>query len=188
MEIITIVLLAIGLSFDTFAISVSSGLAIREIKFLSALRIAFGLALFQGGMLLIGGIAGGQIKDFITEFAHWVAFVILIILGVKMIFESLKPKEEKTHFNPLNIWVLISISIATSLDALAVGISYTLSNTNNIFIASLIVAFVTGVVAMLGILFGKNTGKILGQRMEIIGGIILILIGIKILAEHTFLN
>lgn len=187
MEIITILLLAIGLSFDTFAISVSSGLAIREIKFLTALRIAFSLALFQGGMLLIGGVAGWQIKDLITGFDHWIAFGLLIILGVRMIIESLKPKEEKKHFNPLNIWVLISISIATSLDALAVGISYTLSNTNNIFIASLIVAFVTGVVAMLGILFGKKTGKIIGQRMEILGGIILIIIGIKILAEHTLM-
>lgn len=187
MEIITLLLLAIGLSFDTFAVSVSSGLALRKINFVKALRIAFSLALFQGGMLLIGGIAGSSIKDFISDFDHWVAFTLLFILGVRMIIEGLKLKEQKKNFNPLNFIVLISMSIATSIDALAVGISYALSNTNSIYIASLIIAFVTGVVSMLGILFGKNTGKLFGQKMEILGGIILIIIGIKILVEHTLM-
>ena len=182
LEFITILLIAIGLCFDSFAVSVSSGLMMKHITFYNAMKIAFSLAFFQGLMPLIGWLAGKSISKYLLDYDHWIAFGLLSIIGIRMIFESLKPDEEKT-FNPLNIWVLITISIATSIDALVVGLSFAFLKTD-IYSSLIIIAAVTFFAAMLGILFGKKAGNKLGKQMEILGGIILILIGLKILIEH----
>ena len=184
MEVITIFIIAIGLCFDSFAVSVSSGLAMRDITFLKALRIAFFLALFQGGMPVLGWILGYEVKDYISEYDHWIAFTLLSIVGVKMIIESFK-KDESCRINPLNIYFLLTISVATSIDALVVGVSFALISINTpILLIGFIIGSVTFIVAMLGILFGKKTGAKYGKRMEVLGGVILIGIGLKILLEH----
>jgi putative Mn2+ efflux pump MntP len=183
MNIITILLIAVGLSFDTFAVSVSSGLTIRHIRFLQAVKIAFTLAVFQSLMPLIGWFLGNQVSGYIANYDHWVAFGLLSVLGLKMAYESLKKDKENSNFNPLNLLVLLGMAVATSIDALVIGVSFALVEIN-IYWSILVIGVVTFLVSMVGMLFGKKVGGKLGKQMEIIGGLILIGIGIKILLEH----
>ncbi len=183
MDLITILLIAVGLSFDTFAVSISSGLTIRHIRFFQAVKIAFTLAFFQSLMPLIGWILGNQVSGLIANYDHWVAFGLLSVLGMKMAYESLKKDEENSNFNPLNLVVLLGMAVATSIDALVVGVSFALIEIN-IYWSILIIGVVTFLVSMVGMLFGKKVGGKLGKRMEIIGGVILIGIGLKILLSH----
>jgi putative Mn2+ efflux pump MntP len=185
MEILTIFLIAIGLSFDTFAVSISSGLVLRKIDFFNATKIAITLALFQAAMPVIGWLAGSGIKNYAESVDHWIAFGILALLGGKMIYESFNADPEDRSFNPLDIRVLIGMAIATSIDALIVGFSFALLN-YKIVISIGIIGAVTYIVAMLGMLFGKKIGAQMGRRMEILGGVMLILIGLKILFEHLY--
>ena len=185
MDILTIFLIAIGLSFDTFAVSVSSGLLKKEIEFFNATKIAFTLAFFQGLMPVIGWIAGLAVKDLISSFDHWVAFALLAILGIKMIWESFKSDTDKKNADPMKLKIMITMAIATSIDALVVGISFSIIDVP-IILSILIIGSVTFIVSMLGILFGKKTAGALGKKMEIFGGLILIGIGVKILIQHIF--
>lgn len=183
MEIVTIFLIAISLSFDTFAVSISSGLILRKIDFFNATKIALTLALFQSVMPVLGWLAGSGIKSYAEDFDHWIAFGILGLLGGKMIYESFTSNPEERSFNPLDIKVMIGMAIATSIDALIVGFSFALLDFK-IAVSVGIIGIVTYIVAMLGMLFGKKIGSRMGKRMEILGGIMLFLIGLKILIEH----
>jgi len=182
MDFITLLLLAIGLCFDTFAVSVSSGLLKKGILFWQAVRIAIILAIFQAIMPVFGWLGGISIKEWIEPFDHWIALGILSLLGLKMLIESQKKGENKI-INPLDLKVIITMAFATSIDALAVGISFAIIQVNMI-VAVLTIGTVTFIASMLGIFFGKKTGSRLGQRMEIVGGLIVIAIGIKIVIEH----
>lgn len=135
-------------------------------------------------MPLIGWFAGRQFSSLIGNFDHWIAFGLLSVLGIKMIFESFKPEDVKTNFNPLKFNVLLGMGIATSIDALVVGVSFAFLKTN-IWLSIAIIGFITFLVAMLGMLFGKNVGNKFGRRFEILGGFILIAIGLKILLSHV---
>lgn len=185
MELVSIFLIALGLSVDSFAASVCSGLAIKEIRFFQAVKIAFFLALFQGGMPVIGWFIGWEINELIKEFDHWIAFILLAGLGSKMIYESLTNHEEDSSFNPLKLSVLLGISVATSIDALVVGFSMALID---VFIwwPAVIIGIVTFIASMLGMLLGKKIGSQTSKRFEVLGGIVLILIGLRILIEHLF--
>jgi putative Mn2+ efflux pump MntP len=183
MEILTIILIAFSLSFDTFAVSVSSGLILRKIDFFNATKIAITLAVFQALMPLIGWLAGSGIKDYAQSADHWIAFGILGLLGGKMIYESFQTDPENRNFNPLDFKVMIGMAVATSIDALVVGFSFALLDFK-ILISVGIIGVVTYIVAMLGMLFGKKIGSRMGRRMEMLGGLMLILIGLKILIEH----
>lgn len=183
MNIISIILVAISLSFDTFAVSVSTGFAIKKIRFLQILKIALILALFQSAMPLIGWCLGSQIEKIINNYDHWIAFVLLVILGTKMIIESFKNKNETNNTNLLNTRIIIGIAIATSIDALVIGVSFAFIKMN-IFLAVIIIGLVTFIASILGIVLGKNFGHHFGNKMEIVGGIILIAIGIRILINH----
>ncbi len=177
-----LLLIAIGLSFDTFAVSVSTGLTVSQIKFWQGVRIALVLAIFQSLMPFLGWLGGIQIARYISNIDHWIAFGLLAILGIKMIVESFKNAEEK-KFNPLIFSVLVVMAIATSIDALVVGVSFALISTN-IYLAISIIGSVTFLVAMIGMLLGKNVNGKFGKKAEIIGGLILIGIGLKILLSH----
>ncbi len=183
MDFITIFLIAIGLSFDTFAVSITSGLTIKNIRFWQGVKIAITLAFFQALMPLIGWFFGKQIESLISNYDHWIAFGLLALLGFKMVYESLSNEKENSNFNPLDPLILIGMAIATSIDALVVGISFAFINMN-IYWSILIIGTVTFIVAMIGMLFGKKVGGRLGKRMEIIGGFILVGIGLKILLSH----
>jgi putative Mn2+ efflux pump MntP len=184
MDLFTTLLIAIGLSFDTFAVSVSTGLAVNQIRFWQGVRVAITLAFFQALMPLIGWFLGKQVSEYIVSVDHWVAFILLSALGFRMVYESFKKEDAPSEFNPLSRTVLIGMAIATSIDALVVGVSFAFINTR-IYFTVIVIGIVTFLVAMIGMLFGKKVGGRLGRRMEIIGGIILVGIGVKILLEHT---
>lgn len=183
MELLTIILIGFGLTGDTLAVSITSGLSMSHIRFKQALRIAVVLAIFQALMPLLGWYLGIQIKDYIIELDHWIAFILLSLIGGKMIVESLKPEEEKKEFNPLKFNVLIGMAISTSIDALIVGVSFAFINVNIVLTIG-IIWFLTFMVAMTGVLIGKKTGNLFGKKAEILGGIILIAIGAKIFIQH----
>jgi putative Mn2+ efflux pump MntP len=187
MQLITLLFLAMSLCVDSFAVSISCGLILNSITFWKATRIGFSLAFFQALMPLIGWFIGKRIEFIISSFGYWLTFSLLVIIGARMIFESLKKdKEAKNKINPLDMKVLLGMSIATSIDALVVGISFAFINVN-LYLMSFIIGFTTFFFSMLGILFGKKIGLRFGNKMEITGGIVLIVIGLKVLADHYLL-
>lgn len=192
-DFVSIVLIAFGLSMDSFAISVSSGLILPEIRFKKAIIIAFSLAFFQGIMPLLGWLAGFGFQEYVKPVDHWVAFILLAFLGLKMIRESTKKEEDRTSTNPLEAKVLVTMSLATSIDALIVGMSLAFVQSSDvsiwrkILIPVLIIGTITFIVSMLGILFGKKVGNRFGKRMEMLGGVVLLFIGLRILIEHLWL-
>lgn len=183
MDIFELLIIAISLTFDTFAVSVSTGIIDRKIMFGQAFRIAVVLGIFQAVMPVIGWATGNLFTIYFNDYDHWIAFGLLTVIGVKMIIESLKHEEDRKEFNPFKIKILLLIAIATSIDALVVGVTFAFIKINIIH-AFLIIGFTTFLVAMLGMLFGKNAGRKLGKKAEIIGGLMLIAIGVKILIEH----
>lgn len=182
MEFLFVLLLALALSFDSFAVSVSCGLYLPQITFRNALKIGLSLSFFQALLPLIGWLFGHSLKPVMDSFDHWVAFGLLALLGLKMIIGSFSKHNQKA-FNPLNPWVVIWLSLATSIDALVVGFSFALIEVH-LAITVVTIAGVTLVAAMTGILIGKKTSGMFGKRMELLGGLILIAIGLKILFAH----
>jgi manganese efflux pump family protein len=187
MEILTIFLLAIGLSFDSFAVSVCSGLNLPHIRFIQAVKIALFLALFQAFMPLIGWLVGNSMKSLIEPVDHWIAFGLLSLIGGKMVIESLINPEKRDIKNPLQIKVILTLSVATSIDALAVGFSFS-TILDQILFAVIVIGAVTFIASMLGILLGKKTGPKINKYAEVTGGAILIVIGLKLLIEHLLGN
>ena len=183
MDIVTITGIAIGLSFDTFAVSLSCGVVESRIRFREAMRIAFVLALFQGALPVFGYFLGSAVSRYIGTFDHWVAFFLLLFLGVRMIIEGLKRGEERVAVNYQRLPVLLTMAVGTSIDAFAVGISFAFLNVR-IWSAGLVIGAVTFIASMTAIRIGKSAGSHLGSRVEILGGLILAAIGIKILMEH----
>jgi putative Mn2+ efflux pump MntP len=185
MDYFTLTMLALGLSFDTFAVSVTCGLIRQEMAFWQAARIAFVFAVIQAIMPFIGWLLGSSISNIISNYDHWLAFGLLLLLGVKMIVESQKETEEKS-IDPYKLATQVKLAIATSIDALIVGLSFAFIQVS-VAPALIIIGTVTFLLAMLGMLFGKKTRGFLGSKIEILGGIILIGIGCKILVEHIVL-
>lgn len=184
-DLITYFLIGIGLSFDSFAVSVSCGLMRQEIKFRQATIIAFSLAFFQAGFPVIGWLIGSSLKDLIASFDHWIAFFLLAFVGIKMMIEGIKPDGSLQKFNPFKVMVVLGLSIATSIDALVVGLSFGLLELR-IWFAVIIIGAVTFIASMLGMLFGKYIPAKRSRQSLILGGIILTAIGIKILVEHLW--
>ncbi|MCL2480238.1 MAG: manganese efflux pump MntP family protein [Spirochaetaceae bacterium] len=186
MNIIYILGIAFALSIDAFAVSVIHGATAKDIKFKEAFLIAFSFGSFQAIMPFIGWSAGLLFKEHIQNIDHWIAFILLAIIGGKMIYGSIFGKEEKDNEynrNKLNIFTLLMLSIATSIDALAVGLSFSIINIA-IFFPVLIIGSVTFFVCLTGVYIGDRVGSMFGKKLEIAGGIILILIGARILISH----
>lgn len=183
MDYFTILAIALGLSFDTFAVSLSYGVIRSNILFRQATRVAIVLALFQGGLTVAGYFLGSIISNALKAVDHWIALGLLGFLGVKMIIEGLKKTniEERKDFS--NIIVLLTIALGTSIDAFAVGISFALLNVM-IWRSGILIGAVTFLASMTAIRIGKSAGERLGNKVEIIGGLILIGIGLKIFLEH----
>lgn len=182
MQFLILLGIAIGLSFDTFAVSVSAGISRQKIVFKDAVPVALTLAVFQAGMPLLGYLAGSQVEYLIRDYDHWVTLGLLSILGVKMIIDSFR-KAQTIEIDRLGAMRILIMAIATSVDALVVGIGFAFIHIN-IYTAILIIGTITFLASMLGMLTGKAIGGRMGKRMEILGGLILIAIGIKILLEH----
>lgn len=185
MDLLTVIILAIGLSMDSFAVSVGCGLAEQKISFRHAAKISFSLAFFQGILPIVGWYMGTGIKGYVEDIDHWIAFFLLAFLGGKMIRDSFKTVDEDDLSDIYSWKHIITLSIATSIDALVVGFSYALASTRNIFGGAIIIGAVTFFFAMLGIRIGKDVGCSFGPKVELLGGIILIAIGLKIVLQHT---
>jgi putative Mn2+ efflux pump MntP len=187
MEFVSIIIIAFGLAMDAFAVSIASGAAYKELQVKHAFRMALFFGGFQAFMPLIGALAGLSLKAYIQQADHWIAFAILSAVGGKMIYESFKISETEQNWQPSNILVLLTLSIATSIDALAVGITLSLVALN-ILTAVIIIGLVTFVLSYLGIYIGKKFGHFFENRIEAIGGLILIAIGLKILLQDLFFS
>lgn len=183
MDYFTIIAIALGLSFDTFAVSLSYGVVRNGVLFRQATVVAIVLALFQGGLTVAGYFLGSFISEFLKATDHWIALALLGFLGVKMIIEGLKKHKDEEARDLNKTLVLITIALGTSIDAFAVGISFALLNVA-IWQAGFIIGTVTFFASMTAIRIGKSAGERLGNKVEIIGGLILIAIGIKIVIEH----
>ena len=178
---IDILLISVGLAMDAFAVSICKGLSFRKINLKKSAIVGLYFGLFQALMPLIGYLFASMFKELIESVDHWIAFILLLSIGIKMIIESFD-KDNNIDDN-VNFKSMILLAIATSIDALAVGITLSFLNIN-IFIAILMIGIVTFVLSFLGALFGSKISNKLNVNFEIIGGIILITIGVKILLEH----
>ncbi len=180
-----IILIAIGLCFDTFAVSLSSGMCLPQIPRYSFLKIVSAFAFVQALFTLIGWVAGKGILPFISSVDHWIAFLILVYIGIKMIRESLSNPEE-ICLDLRKPRILFTASVATSIDALAVGVSLAMASIDMTGIAKtgIVIFVITMISAVAGIKWGRHVGLKAGRRSGVIGGIILIVIGFKILVEH----
>ncbi len=183
MDFITIVVIAIGLAMDAFAVSIASGAAYKHLKVRHTLRIAVFFGGFQAFMPLIGALAGLSFREYIADYDHWLAFIILAAVGGKMIYESFKITEAEKNYSPSNILVLLTLSVATSIDALAIGITLSLVAAS-IATAVTVIGLVTFVLSYLGVTIGKRFGHIFENKIEAFGGVILIILGVKIVLEH----
>ncbi len=183
-EIFTLSGIAVGLAMDAFAVSIVSGSVFRELHIRHALRMAFFFGAFQAFMPLLGYLAGNTFSGHIGRYDHWIAFVLLLLIGGKMIYEAFKIEEvEKKPQDPSNLVVLLALSVATSIDALAVGVTLSLVTSHILFAVAAIGAITFG-LSYLGYEIGKRMGHFFENKIEIIGGLILIAIGAKILINH----
>lgn len=182
MSFLILLLIAIGLSMDCFAVAIGTGFGNKQLKTISFLKISvfFGIAHFV--MPLLGWLVGYAFKSHIESYDHWIAFLLLLIIGIKMLIESGKKSEEKSFTIDRPVVILL-LTIATSIDALIVGLSLALLGFN-LFFSVIIISISAFLISFAGFLIGKRVGCFCGNKAEIIGGIILILIGIKILFEH----
>lgn len=182
MGLISVLLLAVALAMDAFGVSVSDGIIIKKIKFRDAFKIGIFFGGFQFIMPCIGSFIAGFAMQYIEMFDHWIAFGLLVVLGIKMIIEALR-EEKEIPKDPLGPATLTLMAIATSIDALAAGITIAAVGTP-ILVPAIIIGVVAFGFSFAGLYIGSRFGDILGEKAEILGGIMLILIGIKTLIEH----
>ena len=178
----TTLVTALGLAMDAVAVAIASGLSVKVLRWQDALKMALFFGVFQALMPLGGYFVGALFANVLAAYDHWIAFVLLSALGVKMILESKNAAEEKVA-SPFRNNKLLILSIATSLDAFAVGISFSLLEISLIETVT-IIGVVTFLLCLPAVWFGARLGKSMAKRAEIFGGLVLILIGSKILIEH----
>ncbi len=180
-------LIGTGLSFDSFAVSVSCGLIKKQISFRQALPIAASLAFFQGIFPVFGWYAGMKLHHLIGSFDHWLAFLLLGTIGFKMILEGKRQQTQAPKFDPFNLRIVLGLSIATSVDALIVGLSFGFLEISILY-PVIIIGMVTFIASMLGMLCGKNIPAKRSRQSMILGGLVLTAIGLKILIEHIWFH
>lgn len=188
MTIFELIILAITLSFDTFAVSIGGGISMPNMDIKRRGLIISFFSVFQASFLFLGWLVGGKFAQYITGWDHWIALIILCYLGFKMIKESLSKDEENQFNNELSVKKITILSIATSIDAIAVGISIAMIHLQSVkvIILTTITLLVTAIAALFGLVCGQKLGVKIGKRAELVGGIVLILIGLKVAVEHLF--
>ncbi len=178
---------AIGLAMDAFAVSIAAAVVLCGITKRQVFRFVWHFGLFQSGMLLLGWIAGSTVVGYIKAWDHWVAFLLLLLIGARAIWESLVVESARPTYDPTRGWSLVVLSVATSIDALAVGLSFAAIGEEGILFTAAVVGVAASALSALGMLAGVRLGRRFGRHMERVGGIVLILIGVKVLLEHTIL-
>lgn len=191
MTVLEMILLALGVSVDAFSVSVSRSMICHKKVWKNAASAAFFFGGFQFVMPMIGGWISSFIGPFLYSVDHYIAFILLALVGGKMIWESIHVEDQteltESEENPFGLKILFLLGIATSIDAMAVGASIILAGNNFIKIllpASILMGIITGLISFIGVLTGKLAGKLLNFKMELIGGTVIILIELKILIEH----
>ncbi len=185
MSFFSILSISFGLAMDAFAVSVSGGAAVSRDKIKKLMLLALSFGVFQGLMPLLGWWCAGSFRVHIESYDHWIAFGLLAIIGGKMVYESFGDSDDNSDFK-LNLWSIIVLSVATSIDAFAAGAGLSCVGAG-IFVPVIVIGLVTFLLSSAGVLIGKRTGRLLEKKAVLIGGIVLIGIGIKILIEHKAL-
>jgi putative Mn2+ efflux pump MntP len=184
-KLLEIILIAIGLSMDAFAISITFGLSVNKPKIIEYFIPGIYFGIFQALMPFIGYFAGTLFAYRIQQFDHWIAFVLLGFIGGKMIKESFSPEEEKAKENSFRFITMLLLAIATSIDALVVGVTFAFFEVN-IYFVIIIIGLTTFSISILGVKIGNIFGKKYKSKAEFIGGAALVLLGVKIIIEHLF--
>jgi putative Mn2+ efflux pump MntP len=186
-DFIPIFVIALGLSADCFAVSLAAGVALRHIPARLATRVSLAFGIFQAGMTLVGWLAGSTVIDYISGYDHWLAFALLAFVGGHMLWEAFHDMEgEDRRSARIASWpVLFILAVATSLDALAVGLSFAFLQVR-IFNAAFTIGLIAAAITVFGLYLGRRVGRFVGRRAEIVGGLILISIGVRILFTHLF--
>lgn len=182
MDTLALLLMAVGLSMDVFVVSIASGLSVKGSRLGLAAKLATLFGFFHIIMVLLGWLLGTGLRDLITNFDHWIAFGLLLVIGIKMIMETFESQEKLKSSNFL---VLIALAVATSIDALAVGVSFAFLDTA-IISAAVIIGCTAAIFSFIGVFAGHKGRDVFGRWPDLFGGLILIGIGVKILFEHIF--
>lgn len=183
MNLLTVLFIAFGLSMDAVAVAMANGCAAKKVELRQVLRLAFFFGLFQLLMPVIGWLAGWGFKKIISSFDHWLAFILLTFIGGKMMLEARRGHDSRMETKPLSLPVLLTLAVATSIDALAVGLSFSLLAVN-IIAPVLLIGLVTFCLSLLAVFVGHRFGTWFAGKVEVLGGAILVAIGLKILLEH----
>lgn len=185
MDGITLTVIAVALAMDAFAVALATGLTLPELTYRHLFRFGFHFGLFQGLMPICGWLAGINLRSQIEAVDHWVAFILLFCVGSKMLWDAYNSEEASPRpSDPTRGISLVMLSIATSIDALAIGLSLAVLGIK-IWTPALVIGLTAGILTVAGMLLGRKLGSVWGFRVEIAGGALLILIGTKILLEHT---
>jgi putative Mn2+ efflux pump MntP len=185
MNVPIVLSIALALAMDAFTVSIGISLKPGQVGVRQAIRLSVSFGLFQFLMASLGWLAGKKILPLIRTFDHWVAFGLLFLIGCRMIYSSFQPQEAPLarRSDPTKGWPLFVLSVATSVDALAVGLSYATIGMAILY-PSLLIGVVAFIMTLMGTKLGPLLGQIIGKRAELLGGLILILIGMKILIDH----
>lgn len=186
MDWISLLGIAVALAMDAFAVSLAAGAVLYPVTFRHCFRLSFHFGLFQGMMPIIGWLAGMTVQQYISAWDHWIAFGLLSLLGVRMIREALRDdREENPATDPSRGMTLVFLSIATSIDALAIGLTLAMINVT-IWFPALVIGIVACGFSVVGVLLGNRIGSAWGEKVEVAGGLVLIAIGVKILLENYY--
>jgi putative Mn2+ efflux pump MntP len=185
MDLVSVLIIAVALAMDAFSVCISCGMIIANPDIRHYFRLAFHFGLFQFMMPIIGYFGGLYLESYIKPFDHWIAFGLLMFIGIKMIYEAFSHREDSCDpaRDPSRGWSLIVLAVATSIDALAVGLSLGVLG-RPVLIPSVIIGIVCALFSVIGISIGKRVGALVGRRAEAVGGLMLVAIGVKILIGH----
>jgi len=184
MDFLSLTGLAIALAMDAFAVALGVGVSVSPLTGRHFFRLGFHFGLFQALMPIIGWLAGRSVQNYIVDYDHWIAFILLAAIGAHMIHEARHSDDEDVSGDdPTRGMKLVLLAIATSIDALAVGLSLAVIGTS-VWFPALVIGLVAGAFTVVGMLLGRRIGDAWGPRVEVAGGLILILLGIRIVVEH----
>ncbi len=183
MELYALLGIAIALAMDAFAVALSAGVILPVLTGRHLFRLSFHFGLFQGLMPIIGWLIGARVYDLIADYDHWVAFVLLMFIGIRMVHEAFDRDGEAPRRDPTRGMTLVTLSLATSIDALVVGLTLGVLKVD-VWYPALVIGVVAALFTMVGMILGRRVGALWGQRMEVFGGVLLCCLGLKILIEH----